>query len=78
MIVKFEDYKVKLDGWYPYKESAVLDIPVVKPPKNGLYKVKMDHLDRIRQDEAEYIDGEFKKSINFGLRDNMITHWKII
>lgn len=75
-IKKDDNIQYKNQGWFFYKKD-ILNPYAKNPPSDGVYDVKSDFGTNPRTDVAEYEDGMFKKSKEFGLEDNQITHWKI-
>lgn len=71
----WEDF-VSEEGWVKYDHSNELLEGVFNPPEDGLYEVRMETTDNgFHIDEAEYKDGKFLESTNFGMRDEQITEW---
>ncbi|MFW5848025.1 MAG: hypothetical protein ACOCVF_03835 [bacterium] len=70
-IDKFED-----QGWFLYHKD-ILNTHAIPPPEEGVYDVKSDFGYKVRTDVAEFKDGKFKKSKEYGLPDDQITHWKM-
>lgn len=58
-----------------YKQS---NLDIHKPKENGIYDVRMISSNgrNIRTDKANWNGNSFDNSINFGLTDKQITHFK--
>jgi hypothetical protein len=71
-----DDTQYKNQGWFFYQKD-LLNPQAKKPPVEGLYDVKAYYGVNAKTDVAEFKNGRFEKSKEYGLPDDQITHWKV-